>query len=268
MNAFYELAEKADGFPAEYRIIRPDGRLLWLSGRGQVISRTSNGRAHRLISIMGDITERKANEERIQALMRELAHRSTNLMTVVQAIARTIGRGSASLREFQSKFDARLLALAKSHELLARQSWAATPLRDLVREQLQPFVPDNSLALDVEGPEAHLSVDVTQMVGLALHELATNALKYGAWSTTDGRVSVSWKLESSDSEPLCLVLTWRERGAPLPKPSTRKGFGHIVLYDLVPKSLAGRTKGEFLPEGFRWAMSIPASKLENPRAPK
>jgi PAS domain S-box-containing protein len=261
--SFYKQAETADGFPAEYRIVRPDGTLLWLSGRGQVVSRTSDGRAQRLISIMGDISERKANEQRVQSLMRELAHRTGNLIAVVQAIARTIGRSSSSLKEFHLQFEARLQALATSHQVLARQSWAAASLQDLIREQLQPFVPDKNSVLELTGPETHLSVEVAQTVGLAIHELATNALKHGAWSVPNGKVSVDWKMESSDTDSACLILTWREQGGPLAAPSSRKGFGHVVLYDLVPQTLQGSTKGEFLAEGFRWTMSIASSKLAN-----
>jgi PAS domain S-box-containing protein len=259
--SFYETADVVDGFPAEYRIVRPDGRLLWLSGRGQVVSRTSEGRAQRLISIMADISDRKAAEQRVELLMRELAHRSGNLMSVVQSIARRIGRGSSSLTEFLSEFDSRLQALAASHAALARQSWSAASLHDLVSEQLRPFLPERGSVLELEGPEARLPIETAQMLGLAIHELATNALKHGAWSVPHGRISVHWRMESANNEPPSLVFTWSEHGGPSAAPSSRKGFGHVVLYEIVPQSLQGSTKGEFLAHGFRWLVSIPRSRL-------
>ncbi len=259
--SFYEQAEVADGFPAEYRIVRPDGQLLWLSGRGHVVSRSSEGRPQRLISIMADISDRKAAEQRVEMLMHELAHRSANLMAVVQSIARRIGRGSASLTEFLLQFEARLQALAASHAVLARQSWAAASVRDLITEQLRPFMPERSTALELLGPDLRLSVEAAQMLGLAIHELATNALKHGAWSVPQGRISVNWTIESMNDDAPSLLFTWSEQGGPSGAPSSRKGFGHVVLYEVVPQSLRGSAKGEFPAGGFRWSISFPAATL-------
>ena len=259
--SFYEQADAVDEFPAEYRIVRPDGRLLWLSGRGQVIGRTSEGRARRLISIMADISARKAAEQRVELLMRELAHRSANLMLVVQSIARRIGRGSSSLADFFSQFETRLQALAASHAALARQNWSAASLHDLVNEQLRPFLPERDSVLELDGPEARLPVELVQSLGLAVHELATNALKYGAWSVPQGKVSVSWRMESLNNEAFSLIFTWTEQGGPSVAASSRKGFGHVVLYEIVPQSLRGSSKGEFFAQGFRWTASIPVQRL-------
>lgn len=260
---FYRQAETTDGFPAEYRIIRPDGGQLWLAGRGQVISRANNGRAQRLISIMGDVTERKATDQRVATLMHELAHRSANLLAVVQSIARRIDRSSLSLDDFHSRFEARLRALANSHQALAKQSWAAASLDDLVREQLQPFVPDRSSMLEVDGPIVDLPAEIAQTVGLAIHELATNALKHGAWSSPGGKVFVHWKLDHLAGQPRSLVFEWRERGSgPRRVGDARKGFGHVVLYELIPQSFRGTTRGEFLEDGFCWVMSLPEPQLK------
>jgi PAS domain S-box-containing protein len=259
--SFYERADMDDSFSAEYRIVRPDGRLLWLSGRGQVVSRTPEGRAQRLISIMANITDRKAAEQRVEVLMRELAHRSTNLMAIVQSIARRIGRGSVSIGEFLSQFETRLQALAASHAVLARQSWTAASLHDLIHEQLRPFVPERSSAVELAGQEVRLPVETAQTLGLAIHELATNALKYGAWSIPHGKIAVHWRMESSNIESPNLIFSWNEQGVSSAAPSSRKGFGHVVLYEVVPQSLQGSAKGEFLAEGFRWSLSIPGSRL-------
>jgi PAS domain S-box-containing protein len=257
--SFYERANTVDGFSAEYRIVRSDNQIVWLSGRGQVISRTFEGKPQRLISIMADISDRKDSEQRVEMLMRELAHRSTNLMTVVQSISFILGRNSTSVKEFLSQFAMRLQALGTLHRVLARQSWTTASLKDLVYEQLQPFVVDNSLMLDLVGPQIFLPAEAAQMISLAIHELATNSLKHGAWSAPNGKILVDWRMESANNEPPRLVLTWSELGGPSAAASTRKGFGHVVLYELVPQSLHGSTTSEFLAEGFRWVLSIPGS---------
>ena len=257
---FYQQADRMDGFPAEYRIVRPDGKLLWLSGWGQVVDRAADGQATRLISIMTDISDRKAMELRLHTLMGELAHRSANLMTVIQSIARKIGRQAATVQEFQSEFEGRLKALATSQNALTGQTGSSASLRDLICEQLRPFAAAGP-ALELEGPETHLSIEATRMIGLALHELATNALKHGAWSVPDGKVSVRWTYEPLDDGAPGLTLTWSEQGGPPATPSVRKGFGNVVLYQLIPQSLRGSARGEFLERGFSWTMSAPRSRL-------
>lgn len=173
--------------------------MLWLSGRGQVASRAPDGRAQRLISIMADISERKAIEQRVQILLHEIAHRSCNLMAVVQAIAKGIGRSATWVVDFNLQFNRRLQALATSQIILMRQSWGAASRQDLIAGQLQPFVPDQSAAIEMSGPEFFLSIEATQNVGLAIHERATNALKHGAWSVRHGKVVVRWEIEELGS---------------------------------------------------------------------
>jgi PAS domain S-box-containing protein len=257
---FYRQADEMDDFPAEYRIVRPDGATVWLSGRGRVVSRDSEGKAGRLISIMADITDRKAAEQRVQLLLRELLHRSNNLMAVVQSIARQTARTAGSLEQFHHRFGQRLRALATSHEVLARQTSEGAPLRDLIREQLMPFV-TNLTDVAVAGPESFLTADAAQMVGLALHELATNALKHGAWSVPLGKVEISWAFDAAAPDPGTLRLVWTERGGPRVAAPSRKGFGYTVLYELVPKSIGGSVDADFAEDGFRWSLSIPATGL-------
>jgi PAS domain S-box-containing protein len=120
---YHELANEQDSFPAEYRVMRPDGALLWLSGHGRVISRGVDGKAHRMISIMVDITERKKSEEHVQFLMREMSHRSKNLLSVIQAIAGQTARTAGSIEEFEKRFILRMRGLAASHDILVDQNW-------------------------------------------------------------------------------------------------------------------------------------------------
>ncbi len=187
----YELAETQDWFPVEYRIVRPDGTIRWLSGGGQVASRAPDGKPLRLVHVVTDITERKNNEEHVYHLLRELTHRGKNLLAVIQAIASQTGRRSDTIEEFQESFTRRLQGLAASHDLLVVQNWKGASLADLLRDQLRIFANSDGSDVALSGPEIFLDPQTTEQLGLAVHELATNAVKYGALSIPSGKVAVS-----------------------------------------------------------------------------
>lgn len=261
---FHELADRQDSFPAEYRIVRPDGSIRWLSGRGQVVARSPEGRAHRLVNVVVDITDRKVAENHIQFLMREISHRSKNLLAVVQSIAFQTARTAGTMDEFQTRFSQRLQGLAASHDLLVHREWQGAALDDLVRDQLSSFVEIGGPRLNASGPDVFVSPEAAESIGLALHELATNAVKYGAWSAPAGRVAVSWILEHG-SGGRQLRLRWVEEGGPQPEPPSRKGFGHVVFERIVANALRGKVTMDFAPSGLNWELSIPTSNLVNER---
>jgi len=261
VKGFYELADRQDWFPVEYRIRKPDGTVRWLSGGGQVVARGTDGRAERLVNVVSDVTDRKVAEDHIRFLMRELTHRSKNLLTVVQAIADQTGRTAGTISEFQTRFTQRLRALTASHDLLVLQNWQGAALASLVRDQLAPFTETGQPRLIVSGPDVLLSPKAAEAIGLALHELATNAVKYGALSVPGGQVAVSWTLDNHGAEAGDLRLSWVERGGPIAKPQPRKGFGHAVFERSVAKSLDGTVVIDFAPEGLRWELSIPTTNL-------
>jgi hypothetical protein len=154
-DGFYELADKQDWFPVEYRIRRPDGTICWLSGGGQVVARSAEGKAQRLINVVADVTDRKVSEEHVKFLMSEITHRSKNLLSVVQAIASQTGRTVDTFEEFQKRFAQRLQGLAASHDLLVLQDWQGASLTDLVRDQLAPFTEPGSERITVSGPDTY-----------------------------------------------------------------------------------------------------------------
>jgi len=261
VKGFYELADEQDWFPVEYRIVRPDGTIRWVAGGDLVVARGADGKAQRLVNVVGDITDRKVAENHVRFLMREITHRSKNLLAVVQAIANQTGRTAGTVDEFQERFTRRLQALAASHDLLVRGNWQGAPLANLVRDQLAPFAGTGSTRLKVSGPDIVLSPEPAEAIGLALHELATNAVKYGALSNPTGYVAVSWGLENHGSEPGELRLNWVERGGPMIAPPAGSGFGRVVMERMVAKALNGKVAMDFAPEGLQWSLSAPITNL-------
>jgi PAS domain S-box-containing protein len=261
VQTFHALADKQDSFTSEYRVVWPDGTTLWLRGRGQVISRTPEGKAWRMVSIVTDVTERKASEDHIQFLMHEISHRSKNLLMVIQSIARRTARTAGTMEEFESRFERRLQGLAASHDVLISRNWQGAPLADLVRQQLLPFVEIQSSRFELEGPDIVLTAEAAQAIGLAIHELATNAIKYGALSEAGGKVRISWMFDGDAEVAEHLVLNWIEQDGPPVSPPARKGFGHVVIGEMVERSLNGKVAMEFAAEGLNWRVSIPATNL-------
>jgi PAS domain S-box-containing protein len=261
MHKFQETADKQDFFTSEYRTVHPDGTVLWLRGRGQVIARGADGKAQRLVSIVTDVTDRKAAEDHVQFLMLEISHRSKNLLMVIQSIARHTARSAGSMAEFERRFERRLQGLAASHDVLVAKNWQGAPLAELVRQQLAPFAEIQGSRIELAGPDIVMTAEAAQALGLAIHELATNAIKYGALSVPAGKVSVSWALQSEADAPQPLLLRWIEHGGPPVSPPERKGFGHVVIGEMVERSLGAKVAMEFASEGLRWSVVIPAHNL-------
>ena len=213
-------------------------------------------------AIISDIGERRARERHIEFLMREVSHRSKNLLAVVQAIAGQTARHSPSVEEFQERFSQRVAAMARSQDLLVSSNWAGATIADLVRLQLAPFTEEMSSRIEVSGPRLELKPDAVHSITLALHELATNAAKYGALSVPDGRVAVDWGLSGAQtSEEERFRMSWRERGGPPVAPPTKKGFGHVVISEMVASSLHGHVTLDYAREGLLWAIDTPRSSV-------
>jgi two-component sensor histidine kinase len=261
MQKFHELADSQDSFTSEYRVVWPDGTTLWLRGHGRVVARTPDGKAHRLVSIVADVTERKAAEDHAKFLMHELSHRSKNLLAVIQSISRRTARTTTTMEEFESRFGRRLQGLAASHDVLVRNSWQGAPLADLMRQQLLPFMDIQSSRVELTGPDIVVTAEATQAIGLAIHELATNAIKYGALSVPAGKVKLSWEFDSESLVSRKLLLNWVEQGGPRVCPPSRKGFGHLVIGEMIERSLNAKVTLEFVEEGLEWSVSIPADNL-------
>ncbi len=201
--------------------------------------------------------QRQASEAEVRFLMRELAHRSKNQMTVIAAMAKQTARGADSVPDFVASFERRIFGLARSTDLLLANGVAGVDLRELLGHQIDPFCPLDGERVDMEGPSVRLNTQAAQILGMAGHELATNAAKYGAFSTDDGRLVLAWQLGDGR-----LVLNWRERVASLAERPERRGFGTTVLENMVGSTLGATVTRTLHPDGIEWNFDIPVESLD------
>ncbi len=210
-----------------------------------------------------DVTGRKEGEAQLRLLLRELTHRSKNFLAVIQAMARQTARHAGSIDSFLSQFAARLQGMASSHDLLVRESWHGASLNELVRSQLAAYVePGQGQPSQIvfEGPEVALKPEAAQNLGLALHELAINAQKFGALSVPDGRVSIRWGRYHAGGDN-AVELDWLEQFGPKVKARRKRGFGSLVIERNLAQSLDAEVNLEFDPDGVHCRIVIPASQM-------
>lgn len=207
-----------------------------------------------------DITERKEGEAHLRLLLRELTHRSKNLLAVIQAMARQTARHAGSTDAFLTQFGARLQALASSHDILVRESWYGASLEELVRSQLTAYVDRNDSQIAFAGPPIALKPEAAQSLGLALHELAANAARFGALSVPDGRISIEWERTPAENGE-GLSLDWREELGPPVKVRRTKGFGSMVIERNLASAVGAKVDLDFLPQGLRCHIHIPANHI-------
>ncbi len=209
-------------------------------------------------SVAVDISERKANEDQLRLLLRELTHRSKNLLAVIHAIARQTASRTRSIDDFLERFSARLCAIGCSHDLLVADDWQGASLRMLVEQQLYTHANRFGGQIAIEGEDVILKPEAVHNLGLALHELATNAQKYGSLSQPEGQIRIQWKFCEEASK---LKLTWQERGGPKVSPPERSGFGRAMIENVVGQALEGDVTLSFPEKGVRCEIVIPAAQV-------
>ncbi len=207
-----------------------------------------------------DVTESKEGEAHLRLLMRELTHRSKNLLAVIQAMARQTARHAGSIDACLKHFGARLQALAASHDLLVRESWYGASLGELIQSQLAGYIDGDGGQVAIEGPAVALKPETAQNLGLALHELAVNAAKFGALSVPDGRVSITWG-PHRPGDGTAIALDWREQFGPKVKVRRKHGFGSLVIERNLARSIDAEVNMDFDPDGLRCHIVIPASQI-------
>ncbi|MGD9693313.1 MAG: PAS domain-containing protein [Phycisphaerales bacterium] len=190
-------------------------------------------------SLAQDITERVQAEQRQIFMMQELDHRVKNNLAAILSLADATARASTTLDDFRSAFNGRLRALARTHALLARSRWSGVRIGDLVGETLAPYSDPMGPRVDTDGPNALLPPRAAAPLCMALHELATNAIKYGSLTVSSGVVTVQWSITGDENAPDSLDLTWTERGGPPVAPPTRRGFGATLITDAISHELGG-----------------------------
>jgi two-component sensor histidine kinase len=220
--------------------------------------RDNEGNISGVVIVVFDITERKKTEEHVQMLLREVNHRSKNMLSVVSAIARQTK--APSREEYVERFSERIHALAASHDLLSSRQWQAIAMTELVSAQLAHFEALMGTRVTIEGPAVSLSATGAQFLGMVVHELATNAAKHGALSNQSGRVSLCWDIERMP-EGDRFKVAWIESDGPSVVPPSQRGYGSTVIQSLAELSLDGRVVLDFAPTGFSWRLECPASKV-------
>jgi two-component sensor histidine kinase len=199
-----------------------------------------------------DITERKEHEERERLLVREMNHRVKNVLTVVDAIAHRTA--AENPEDFAERFSERIRALSANQDLLFRNERKGVDVEDLVRAQLAHFADLIGSRIIVDGPKLRFNTVGAQTVGLVIHELATNAGKYGALSTDRGRVDICWAVEGET-----FTIGWTERGGPHVSAPKRRGFGTTVTKIMAERSVSGAVDLDHAPSGLTWRLTCPAA---------
>jgi PAS domain S-box-containing protein len=253
----------SDSYDVEFRFRREDGGWSWIAVHGAVMDRDpASGRAIRLAAVVQDVTERREAEERQRLMARELDHRAKNALAVVLAALRLAPKTDAAA--YARAIEGRVTALARAHTLLAEGRWTGASLRSLALGELMPFLSDGRATgqppqAEIIGPPVLLPPATAQAISMALHELATNALKFGALSDPRGRVRLSWE-ELADRR--VLRIRWTEEGGPPTEPPTHRGFGTRVLEATIRDQLGGSVERVWDPDGLRCELLVPLDRLE------
>jgi PAS domain S-box-containing protein len=222
---------------------RHDGIWRWFLSRAKPI-RNADGTVAYWFGTNTDITEQREQAEQIQLLLREVNHRSKNMLAKVQALARRTACGDP---EFVRQFEDRVGSLVVNQDILVRRDWRDIPIEELVRMQLA-FVAEAPGRIEFSGPDGALNPRAAEVVGMALHELATNALKYGALSVEGGRLAIRWDVDGADR----FVIEWTESDGPSVVEPDQTGFGTTIIRDVPARTLAADVSLEYRSDGLRW----------------
>jgi PAS domain S-box-containing protein len=255
--AAWHAAASSGEYYFEHRVRRrADGQFRWHQTRARAIHER-DGPPIDWVGTMTDVHDLRGLQERQKVLMAELQHRTRNLLAMTQSIATQTLRRTASLRDFEREFARRLAALSRVQGLVTGVDYREVDLHDLLTAELQAHDGKHldSGRVRLAGPALLLPAAAAQALGLALHELATNAVKYGALARDDGRLSVSWRLDSRGSERVATV-SWKESGVSLSGVPERSGYGRELIERALPYQLGAETRLDFEPDGVRCTMAV------------
>jgi PAS domain S-box-containing protein len=250
---------QAERSPTQFRLGREGGKVRWVETQ-RLAHHEGAGRERRVVSFTGtvqDITERKEREEKERLLMEEINHRAKNMLSVVYAIAKQTA--TQNPEDFIERFSGRIHALSATQNLLVRNVWDGVEIEDLVRAQLGHFADLVGSRIATDGPKLRMMPASAQAIGLALHELAINAGKYGSLSVDGGRVDIGWGTDSDT-----FTMSWVERDGPPVSAPKRRGFGTTVMEVMAENSVDGAVDLEYGPLGVTWRLTCPAANALEP----
>ena len=247
--------EDPDVIDLTHRVLLPDGRTRWVNARKRVTfdHETSTARPVSGVFAVVDVTDAKLAQQHTQLLIGELNHRSKNLITVVDGISRLLAR-TVPPEEFPEKLSERLSALSRNQDAMVHGNGTEFDMPTLVRSQLAPFDENLKSRVDINGPSLRVQPAAAQVLGMIVHELATNAVKHGALSNPEGRVTVMWSGGSGDA---LSTMCWKEQGGPQVSAPSRNGFGSQVLETLPRLSLDAQVSVNYEPDGFHYDLRLP-----------
>jgi PAS domain S-box-containing protein len=243
------LLHEGQPHQAEYRIRRPNGEIRWCASTAAA-SQDESGKVVRISGVTMDITERKDAEERQALLAREVDHRAKNAMAIVQSIVRLTKAGS--IAEYANVIEGRIKALSRAHALLSDSRWQGAEMAKLVEEELAPYRSSHADRIRISGPKIVLEPTTAQTLALALHELSTNAVKYGALSQASGRLELDWEIQPDE-----IVITWRESDGPAVQKPSQTGFGAKIITSSIERQLEGKVAFDWRAEGLFCELRAP-----------
>ena len=244
-----------DDWEDTFPIRGQDGEYRWFLSRASP-QRDAAGKITIWFGTATDITQQREAERRIELLLMEVNHRSKNLLSVVQAMAR---RTASTSEDFIPRLERRIAALSANQDVLVQRNWTAIPLRELVEAQLL-FLEQAAAQTELSGSELIIQPATAEALSMTLHELATNAEKYGAYSVPAGLVQINWDISGTDSDAE-FVLRWTESGGPPVPQNGSPGFGSRIIRDVPRGRLRGEVETEYAPQGFRFTLRCPAANV-------
>jgi PAS domain S-box-containing protein len=254
------FSDRRGEYNVEYRIVLPNRGVRWIESRS-FISYDGDGNAQRVVGVDIDVTGRKRAEERQRELVAELDHRVKNVLASVSAVISHSWQESTSVNGFAAALDGRIRSMATTHELLSIGRWQGISLTELVRRELAPYAMRHNT--EIIGPEVVLRAEAGQAMAMVLHELTTNAAKYGALSTKQGRVLIRWDQRLNGHARSDLVLIWKEIGGPPVASRSKPGYGTSTIRDLIPYEFGGTVDHVLASDGVHCHLQLPADWLIN-----
>ena len=256
------FSQRQREYGLEFRFVRSSGEVRWIEARSFIAYR-SDGRPERMVGVNIDVTDRRRAQDYQHTLHAELDHRVKNVLATVSTVAARTMDASSSMHQFVASLDGRIRSMARTHELLSANQWQGISVLELVRRELAPYATSGNT--EINGPDVTLKAEAGQGMGMVLHELVTNAAKYGALSSQNGCVSIRWRRRLNGQPQSHLVLEWQEIGGPPVVAVGKSSYGTSTIRDLIPYEFGGTVDLILAPEGVRCCLELPSDWLGNDR---